>query len=163
MGALIAFEAIRELRRRCVPMPAQLFVGAMRAPQLPAAQPPLAQLPREAFLEHMRKRYDFPQAAWQNPDLLEIIRPVLRADMALCESYVYRREPPFEVPIQAFAGSRDGSAPVSAVQAWREQTTAEFAVEVFDGTHFFVNTSLAGMQQVMISRLQCLVRGATRS
>jgi medium-chain acyl-[acyl-carrier-protein] hydrolase len=161
MGALIAFEVIRELRRRRAPMPAQLFVGARRAPQLAAMRPPLTQLPREAFLRLVSDYYDFPPEAWQNPDLLEIVLPLLRADIALCEGYVYRREPPFAFPIQAFAGLRDRGAPLPAVQAWREQTTGEFAVEAFDGGHFFVNASLARLQQVMILRLEHLMEAAS--
>ena len=160
MGALIAFEAVRELRRRGAPMPAQLFVGAKHAPQLPPTHPPLAQLPREEFLEQMSKYYDSPPTAWQNPDLLEIVLPVLRADMALCEGYVYHREPPFDFPIQAFAGWRDASAPLSTVRAWREQTTAEFAVELFGGAHFFLNAALARVQRLVHSRLEHLMPGA---
>jgi len=154
MGALIAFEVIRELRRRGAPMPTQLFVGARRAPHLAPTRPLLAHLPREAFLKEVGAHYDSPPEAWQNPDLLEIVLPVLRADMALCEGYVYRHEPPFNFPIQAFAGLRDESAPISAVQAWREQTTAEFNLEAFNGAHFFVNAFLHRVQHVMISRLK---------
>jgi len=157
MGALLAFEIIRELRRRRAPMPAQLFVGARRAPQLAATWPPLAQLPRETFLKLVSDYYDPPLAVWQNPDLLQIVLPVLRADLALCQGYVYRHEPPFDFPIQAFAGLRDRSAPFSAVQAWREQTSGEFALEVFNGAHFFLNSSLAGLQRVIISRLVHLI------
>jgi len=163
MGALIAFEIIRELRRRGAPMPAQLFVGARQAPQIPSRRPPLAHLPRETFLKHIRDYYDSPLETWQNPDLLELVLPVLRADMALCESYVYRHEPPFAFPIQGFAGLRDDSAPPSALQAWREQTSGEFDLEVFDGTHFFINAFLARVQRVMNLRLAHLMRGVALS
>jgi medium-chain acyl-[acyl-carrier-protein] hydrolase len=159
MGALIAFEVIRELRRQGAPMPVQLFAAARRAPQLAATRPPLAHLPREAFLRQLCDYYyECPPPAWQNPELLEIILPVLRADMALCESYVYCHEPPFAFPIQAFAGQRDESAPLSAVQAWRDQTTGAFDLEVFEGGHFFINSSLSRLQHDLISRLGALMR-----
>jgi surfactin synthase thioesterase subunit len=160
MGALIAFEVICELRRRGAPLPAQLFVGAMRAPALPAMLPALAQLPVDAFLTRVRHYYEPPAVTWENLDLLELVLPVLRADMALCESYVYRSEPPFDFPIQAFAGLRDRSVPIHAVQAWRAQTTGDFAVELFDGGHFFLNASLARMHAVMISRLNAVLGDA---
>lgn len=163
MGGLIAFEVVRELRRRRAPMPAQLFVGAMRAPQLAPTLPLQAKLPLEMFIKHVRDYYDSPPEAWKNPDLLKIVLPVLRADMALCQDYVYRHEPPFEFPIQAFAGLRDRSAPLSAVQAWREQTTGEFSVEAFDGGHFFVNAFRAPVQHVMILRLKHLLQDAASS
>jgi medium-chain acyl-[acyl-carrier-protein] hydrolase len=89
---------------------------------------------------------------------LEIVLPVLRADMALCESYVYRHEPPFAFPIQAFAGRRDGSAPLSALQAWRDQTTGAFDLEVFEGGHFFINSSVSRLQHDLNARLGTLMR-----
>lgn len=163
MGALLAFEIVRELRRRNAPMPLQLFVAARRAPQLAAARPRLAHLPREAFLRQVSEYCDSPPVAWQNPDLLEIVLPVLRVDMALCEGYVYRREPPFHFPIQAFAGRRDASAPLSTVQDWREHTSGEFAIKVFDGGHFFVNVAQSQVQRVIISQLEQLMQGVTSS
>jgi len=154
MGALLAFEAVRELRRRGAPMPVQLFVGAKSAPQLPATRPPLAQLPRAAFLRRLSDDYDSPVELWRNSDLLEIVLPVLRADMALCETYLYRHEPPFNFPIQAFCGLRDRVAAVPAVQAWRGQTSGEFALEAFDGAHFFINAFLSRMHRIVNARLQ---------
>lgn len=163
MGALISFEVIRELRGRGAPLPGGLFVGARRAPHLAANSRPLAELPREEFLEQVRRYYDPPVALWQDPDLLGLILPVLRADLSLCERYVYRPGPPFDFWIQAFGGSQDRSAPLPVVQAWHEQTTGEFALEAFEGAHFFVNTHLRKMQQIMFSRLEPLMSGAASS
>jgi medium-chain acyl-[acyl-carrier-protein] hydrolase len=157
MGALIAFEAICELRRRGAPLPVRLFVGAMRAPALPATQPPVSHLPPEAFIRQVRHYYEPPAIIWDNLDLLELVLPALRADMALCEAYRYRDEAPFDFPIQAFAGTRDRSVSIAAVQAWRTHTTGEFAVELFEGGHFFLNASLARMQAVMVSRLEAVL------
>ncbi len=160
MGALLAFEVLCELRRRGAPLPAQLFVGAMRAPALPATLPPLAQLPREEFMRQVREFYEPPAITWENRDLLELVLPVLRADMTLCESYVYRTEAPFGFPIQAFAGLRDRSLPLPAVHAWRAHTTGDFAVELFDGGHFFLHASLARMHAVVLPRLERALQDA---
>lgn len=157
MGALIAFEAACELRRRRAPLPVHLFVGAMRAPALAATLPPMAQLPIEAFIRQVRYYYEPPALTWENLDLLELVLPVLRADMALCESYRYRDEAPFDFSIQAFAGVRDRSATISAVQAWRTRTTGDFALELFEGGHFFINASAARVHEVMVSRLKAVL------
>jgi len=157
MGALIGFELIRELRRQGERMPEQLFVAARRAPQLPAPHPPIAQLPRPAFLEQVRYYYEPPQELWENPDVLDIIMPVLRADMRLCDGYVYRPEPPLACPIHAFAGQCDRSSPPAAVEAWREQTSGTFDLEVCEGAHFFVNDALGKLQKTIVSRLERLM------
>src|SRR6185369_9129448 len=44
MGALIAFEVARELRRRGAPLPSHLFVSGHRAPGLPERDAPLHHL-----------------------------------------------------------------------------------------------------------------------
>lgn len=154
MGALIAFEVIRELRRRGAPLPLQLFVGAMRGPAVPAVPPPMAHLPPDALMRGVRYYYDPSPSAWANVDLVDLVLPLLRTDMALCEGYTYQHEPPFEFPIQAFCGLSDRSVPLAAARAWREQTTGEFELEVFEGSHFFLNASLGRMHQIMIARLE---------
>jgi surfactin synthase thioesterase subunit len=163
MGAWIAFELIRELRRRGAPVPIQFFAASMRAPQISAAWPPLSQLPRDQFLERISEYFDSPWQTWANPDLLAIVLPVLRADMALCESYVYREEPPFAFPIQVFCGLRDRSTPLADAQAWRAQTTGNFALEVLEGSHFFPDASLARLQQVMLSAIAAFLNAMASS
>src|SRR3954469_937665 len=54
MGALIAFELTRELRRRALPLPAHLFVSARRAPHLPARKRALHALPDDEFDADLR-------------------------------------------------------------------------------------------------------------
>lgn len=158
MGALVAFELMRELRRRGEPLPIQLFLAAMRAPQTSPICPSLADLPNDSFLEQMRHYYDPPQDAWNLPELLKVILPTLRADMKMCEGYIHTLEPPLESPIHAFAGQDDRSASPAVVREWRQQTTEDFKMDVFDGTHFFINTALDDLQRVMIARLNNIVR-----
>ncbi|HEU0301707.1 MAG TPA: thioesterase domain-containing protein, partial [Longimicrobium sp.] len=65
--------------------------------------------------------------------------PLLRADFALGETYLYADEPPLDVPISAYGGQRDDEVTLDEVDAWREQTTARFRMHPFPGDHFFVN------------------------
>lgn len=158
MGAMVAFELIRELRRRGEPQPIQLFVAAMRAPQTQPTCPSLTHLPFDGFLEQMRHYYDPPQDVMNLPELLEIILPTLRADMKMCEDYIYTPEPPLGNPVHAFAGREDRALPYANVREWQQQTTNVFDMDVFDGTHFFINTALNELQRAMISRLEKIQR-----
>ncbi|MDE0915938.1 MAG: alpha/beta fold hydrolase, partial [Planctomycetota bacterium] len=58
MGALVAFEAARELRRLGVPAPLRLFAAAMRAPQVPPTNAGLHALPEDEFLAEVGRRYE---------------------------------------------------------------------------------------------------------
>lgn len=159
IGALLAFEAIRELRRRGAPLPSYLFVAASHAPQYPKPHPPLAHLPREEFLERIRYYYEPSEAAWEIPELLEVFLPILRDDAAMYDSYEYVDEPPLSCPIDAYVGSVDRGAPVAGAEAWREQTTGEFELTVFPGSHFFVQKALPDLHDRIRRRLAGLTGG----
>jgi medium-chain acyl-[acyl-carrier-protein] hydrolase len=128
-------------------MPRHLFLGAHRGPQLPNPHPPIRHLNDDAFVAETRKRYDgIPQAVLDNPELLELMLPCLRADFTAFETYDYRGEAPLDVPISAFGGDQDGYVRTHEVAGWREQTTGRFRMRVIPGNHFFMQT---GRDQVI--------------
>jgi len=152
LGALIAFELAREFRRRSWPMPARLAVSGREAPHVPDRHPPMAPLPDAEFLEEIRKRYDgVPDAVLAEKDLLQVVLPMLRADVHLLESYVYEEEPPLECGISCFGGEQDRYVAREGLEAWREQTRGPFRLRTFRGGHFFVESQrsaiLRGLQE----------------
>ena len=156
MGALLAFEAARALRRRGQALPAQLFVAAMRAPHVRGLVPPLSRLPREELLREVRRHYEPPEATFEIPELVDVLLPVLRDDMALVDDYRYVPEPPLACAIDAYVGSRDRSVPVEAAARWREQSAGEFALSVLPGGHFFLQEALPRLQREVAARLSTL-------
>ncbi|MFT7461977.1 MAG: medium-chain acyl-[acyl-carrier-protein] hydrolase [Pseudohongiellaceae bacterium] len=142
MGALIAFELCRELRRRRAPMPVSLFAAAHRAPQVSMPVLGLHELSDEDFIAEVNRRYDaVPAAVLADQGLMELLLPPLRADMSVCDSYVYAAEDPFDVPISAFGGADDHNVSRAELDAWAEQTTGAFASTVLPGDHFFMSTA----------------------
>ena len=147
LGALISFEVTRRLRASGGPLPRHLFLGAHRGAQVPNPHPPIRHFTDEAFIAETRKRYDgIPQAVLDNPELLELMLPCLRADFSAFETYEYRVEAPLDVPISAFGGDQDGYVRTHEIAGWREQTTGRFRMRVIPGNHFFMQT---GRDQVI--------------
>ena len=139
MGALIAFELARRLRALGLRAPERLFVSARIAPQTPDESLQALRDGGDAALFAELERLDFtPKAVLDEPEMLELVLPILRADFRLCSSYVYRPEPPLDVPIVAFAGTHDRDAGAKKMREWEQQTSAGFAMRVIDGDHFFV-------------------------
>ena len=130
MGAVVAFELARELRRRSRPIPRLLIASAARAPQfrrnhVPAPAPPDDQLLAELGIL---------------PELAAAVLPALRADTSLYRNYVYTEEPPLDCPIRAYGGLDDPNIRREHLEGWREQTTSSFAVRVFPGGHFYLQS-----------------------
>ena len=142
MGAIIGFELPRELRRRGLPRPLHFFPAGRGAPQLADPAPKISALPDPAFVEQLRHRYDgIPDAVAQEPELMALLLPMLRADIALLEHWSYRAEEPLDVPMAALAGSSDPTATPSLMEPWREQTSAAFTLTTIEGGHFFLHES----------------------
>jgi medium-chain acyl-[acyl-carrier-protein] hydrolase len=139
MGGLISFELARQLRRQQIATPVHLLVSAHRAPQLPDSDPPIHQLPDAEFMEELHRFNGTPRDVLENAELMHLFLPVLRADFAVCETYIYTPEEPLACPISVFGGLRDGKVSQSQLEAWREQTRGSFKLRMFAGDHFYLH------------------------
>lgn len=154
MGAIISFEVARYLRRRGGPSPLHLFVSGRRAPQLPGRERQTYDLPEEEFTAELRRLNGTPQEVFEYPELMQLLMPMLRADFEANETYVYRPGPPLDCPITAFGGVEDSEASFEELGAWREQTSAEFSLEIHPGDHFFLNTARSQLARTIEGQLK---------
>ena len=138
MGALLAFEWARRLRRDGHSMPAWLFLSGRRAPDAPSDTRLLHSLADREFVEELTRRYNgIPPELQGDPALKEVFLPVLRADIAVVESYCFREDEPLDCPITVFAGMNDATVSWDQSLAWKRQTRQRFAMQVLPGGHFF--------------------------
>jgi medium-chain acyl-[acyl-carrier-protein] hydrolase len=163
-GGLMAYELARSLARAGRRMPLHLFVGGRPAPQLVRNDEPLHALPHDEFIEALRRYNGTPEEVLANPEIMEIISPMLRADFALGETYVHQPGPPLHVPVSAYAGEHDAEVEPREVEAWRERTSGPFVFRVFPGDHFFMvshrETLLAQMRDELRPLLARLAAAA---
>lgn len=139
MGALIAFELARELRRAGAAAPRHLFVSGHRAPQLPDPDRPIHALPYAEFVDELRQLNGTPAELLENAELMHLLEPTLRADFELCEQYAYTPGAPLDCPISAFGGLSDPHAARDQIEPWRAQTRGAFYARVLPGDHFFLH------------------------
>ena len=140
IGAKIAFELARELRRKKGVQPVHLFVSGSRPPHIPEPRP-LHMLPEHEFIKELRRFSGTPEAVMQSRDLMEMYLPILRADFSIDETYIYYEDDSFECPISAFGGSEDKEANREELEAWRQHTIGTFTLQMFQGDHFFLKSS----------------------
>ena len=142
MGALVAFELTRRLRADGMPAPVRLFVAGHRAPQLPNRHPRLAHLTDAEFIDAVGTRYGgVPDEVLRHADLMALLLPCLRADMALIEGYAYEADDPLTCPISVYGGVDDAVTTQTELEGWRAQTRADCTLTRFPGGHFFVRSA----------------------
>jgi medium-chain acyl-[acyl-carrier-protein] hydrolase len=142
MGAVAAFEAANLVRERSGREPVHLIVSAFPGPQLPPA-PSLHELPDAELVREVRARYGgIPDEVLENPEILELLLPVLRADLALLSTYRYVCTAPLSCPITAIGGSSDRTVGETELRAWQDVTEARFSWHMLPGGHFVIDSAL---------------------
>lgn len=140
MGALLAFELTRALRRSGAPAPLALYLAAYPAPQVPLLRAPIHHLPDGEFIAEIRRMQGTPEAVLQHADLMAFMLPTLRADFEACDTYTCTDEPPLDLPLVLYGGADDRDVPATALDEWRHVSTGTFTRRLLPGTHFFVQS-----------------------
>jgi len=138
MGALLAFEVTRELRRRGLPAPVHLFASSAAAPQNRMGRTRHT-LGDAELVEELRRLGGTPEEVLQHEELLQLVLPLLRADFSVVDTYRYREEEPLDVPLSAFGGREDDGVTEAHLRDWQSQTRAPFALRLFPGGHFYLH------------------------
>jgi surfactin synthase thioesterase subunit len=145
MGALVAFEVARRFSDGAHPAPFCLIVSGRRGPRIPSNRRILFGLPPEEFLAEVVRLGGMPQEILDQPDLLDMLLPVLRADYELSETYGPLPGGGLRCPVAAYMGTADPEVELAGLRAWREETTGEFTARVFPGDHFYLKSERANV------------------
>ena len=141
MGAVIAAEVARTLSAKGHPEPVLLAVFGPGAPGGPGDLS-LPHVGGDAAVGGGSGRPDGgnPKEVLDNPDVLALLLPALRADVKALETYrpaAHRQ--PLGCAIAAFGGHSDRLADRRDLEAWRAQTLGSFHLHQFPGGHFYLD------------------------
>ncbi|BBB01991.1 putative thioesterase [Actinacidiphila reveromycinica] len=139
MGALLAFETAHRLVTRGLRAPHRLFVASCRAPREPFDTPPVHGLPDTALITVLDRLTATPPQLLANAELMRLVLPTFRADLACTETYVRPDRAPLPVPVTAVRGREDDTLTEAMVDGWRAETSAGFEQVELAGDHFLVH------------------------
>jgi surfactin synthase thioesterase subunit len=140
MGAILAFELVRQLQRLRLSLPGVLLVSGRVAPHLQQVGDPIHHLSDIEFVAQMRDRYQaIPQELLTSPEALRLFIPAMRADMELVETWNYSPSFPLEIPLVALGGDADPFVCVADIKAWQVHTHGGFEAHIWPGGHFYLH------------------------
>jgi surfactin synthase thioesterase subunit len=161
LGALVAFELVRELRRRGfgpggAPGPVHLFVSGCIAPQHANGYDDgpsfvTATLPELAVM--LGELGGTPDWLLRDPEAMAMILPAIRGDFSVKEAYRYHPEPPLGVPVTVLSSTHDPRAPLELQHGWREQTAEAFLEYTLQGGHFAIYEQAAAVHERIAAAL----------
>jgi len=158
LGARVGFEVLRQLRTRGAPLPVRFYPAAARPPDVidPLAAE-VADLPDDQFLALLTERLSAPAELRDEPELRDLMLPILRADLEWIRRYRYCPEPPLPVPIVALAGEDDRECGLDEMLGWARHTSSTCQMRTIPGDHFFLRTA-EGMPAMLADELLGEVR-----
>jgi len=159
MGALIAYELTRLLRKERGPQPLALYVCGQPAPDLASRVGPLHELDEPELLEALRTLDGTPEEVFGDPELRELVLPILRADLAVCGTYRHAAGEPLDCPISGFLGSDDPLVLPWEMREWRRHTRASCGLHVLAGNHFFSAAQQRRLVELLTDDVQRLFSG----
>lgn len=160
MGALLAFELAHRLRERLAVEPAHLFISGRRGPERPHDAPVHA-LPHDKLVEELRSMNGTPRELLENPELLELIIPVFRADAEVSETYEYQPHAPLRCPITVMGGLGDTEVTQEDLKAWKGYTGGQFRLRMFPGDHFYLYNKADQVIEILRQELLPVAVSAT--
>jgi surfactin synthase thioesterase subunit len=126
-------------------MPKMLYVASNPAPRSGNGSWDL-DWPDEGLVGYLRGLGSTPPEVLDDPELLAVLLPTLRADLALLSSSTAHPANPLDVPIHAFAATGDTEATAERMRGWAAETSAAFTLDLVPGGHLF---DPAGVRQVI--------------
>lgn len=152
-GALIAFELARVLERAGRPSPVRLLLSAQNPPHYRDDGASSA-LPREALIRLLREYNGTPAEVLGNPELLELIIPVLRADLRIGETLGPQDGVELDTGFTLIAGTRDPHTDPTRLMEWERYTRRDVDVFWVDGDHFFVDSCVDEVVACVLHRVK---------
>lgn len=139
LGSSVAFEMLHALEQKKLRLPERFFAGARRAPHYPPRTAPIHEYPLEEFKSEIKKLNGTPDSILNDPDMMEILVPVLRKDFKA--AYTYHRDPfsKIDCKVSIFGGAADNTVAQEDLLGWQEHFATTMDMYIVDGDHFFLD------------------------
>ncbi|WP_367044711.1 alpha/beta fold hydrolase [Streptomyces sp. Je 1-332] len=153
MGAAIAYETALRIEELGGTMPVRLFLSGRGAPTPAPRGSDLVHDDAE-LIEKIRSLGGTATGVLDEPDLLEMVLPALRADYGILGGYHWSPRPPLDTPFTVLVGDADPVVATADARAWLEHSTAQGEFHVLPGGHFYLDSRTAAVAEVIGAALR---------
>lgn len=161
VGGVVALEVAHALVALGLEPPEALIAVASTAPGQRDGNPDAQPMTDAELIAELLRLDGTPRAVLDDPQLLAMVLPVLRADFLLGDRYQPPRRGPLPCALHVFGG-RDDSVAVSALAAWEAECSGPFHLQICDGGHFFLHRQRAEFLQRLLALCLDLRQQASR-
>jgi surfactin synthase thioesterase subunit len=123
---------------------------------VPLLLPAIHQLPDEEFTRQLSLVVSTPPEVLADRRMMRLMRPLMRADLTLAETWPPVAPTPVPVPATAFAGRDDTVAPIWSTRRW-SRFVGPLTIHLLAGDHFFVCSSDGAFLKLLAAELTAVL------
>jgi surfactin synthase thioesterase subunit len=138
LGAQLAYRVTVALKRDGLRGPVLLGASGWTPVGFSMTTMEQARMSEPELIGWMKNLGSFPADTYDDPELLAMIIPALRADIEVSATYVDDGAP-IGCPIVAYSGRTDPLMPPQAMSAWIQRTPGFLGNSTFPGGHFYID------------------------
>jgi medium-chain acyl-[acyl-carrier-protein] hydrolase len=160
LGAVIAFEVCRQLRRENKIAPVHLLVSSAAAPHL-VSHSNLHTGPDDDLIREVDRLGGTPEMLLRDPDMRKMLLRLLRSDFKLLETRNYVEESPLDCAITAFGSPTDTRISIAELLAWQVHTSKSFSMQAYPGGHFYLKD--ASIREKLVNEIGEIITAPANS
>jgi medium-chain acyl-[acyl-carrier-protein] hydrolase len=149
MGALVAFEILRQLAAQSGPEPVCFFISACRPPWDRKPRKTIHDLPEPEFVRALRVLGGTPEEILTNRELAQLFLPVLRADFEAVQTYEPGSDVKLPCPLFLYGGLNDAEVSREDLGRWSTVASGLSPIRMFPGQHFFFHSAGENLLQTL--------------
>ena len=153
MGASLAYEVAVRLENAHGVRPKALVVSSREAPHRIGVKPghPHGD---DALIREVRRLGGVDAEVLNDPDLMELVLPAIRADFHIVETYGPRIPTVVNCPVVGYVGRDDPDVGEDDMLAWSEIAAGGFDLRVLPGDHFYLVPERDALVRDLADRLR---------
>jgi surfactin synthase thioesterase subunit len=147
MGAIVAYESALRLARTQRPNPLRFFVSGRGAPSLGPGRSDRLRGDEELTAEI--RRLGGSRGALDDPELMAMALPALRADYRALGAYSWAATSPLPCPVSVLVGDADPLVTPDEARTWLDHAEGRGTIRVFPGGHFYLDDLAAEVAEAV--------------
>jgi pyochelin biosynthesis protein PchC len=148
MGAIVAFEVAQRIEADGRLRLLGVIASGRRAPSVCDDPRAIHLRDDHRILNEIRELGGTESPLLEDPEIVQMIMPVLRSDYKAIETYG-TTSTTLASPIRAYIGIRDPRVHIEQAERWGQHTTADFRIRTFPGDHFYLSSQIPTLKEAL--------------
>ncbi|MDO5521781.1 MAG: thioesterase domain-containing protein [bacterium] len=151
LGGLLAYELVKKIEKENLPEPKCIFISGRCAPFVHI---PLEETTNQQELDRKLALHAIPKELQGNQELLQLILPILHADIKMAKDYVYMEGAQLNTDIYTLYGKQDLLVTKEGMEEWNQMTKKDCNCNSFEGDHFYYTKQRKEVGETITKALQ---------